>query len=106
MVHDKPFLILGGELGNSAASARAYMQPIWSKLKAMHLNTVLMPVYWELMEPEENKFDFSLVDGLINDASSNNLHLVLLWFGTVEKQHELLRAFMGEKRLQTFSKNY
>ena len=82
MVHDKPFLILGGELGNSAASARAYMQPIWSKLKAMHLNTVLMPVYWELMEPEENKFDFSLVDGLINDASSNNLHLVLLWFGT------------------------
>jgi beta-galactosidase GanA len=47
-------------LGNSAASSRAYMQPIWPELKEMNLNTVLMPVYWELIEPEENKFDFSL----------------------------------------------
>lgn len=82
IVNDKPFLILGGELGNSAASSRAYMQPIWSKLKVLNLNTVLMPVYWELIEPEENNFDFSLVDGLITDASANNLHLILLWFGT------------------------
>jgi len=82
IINDKPFLILGGELGNSAASSRAYMQPIWSKLKEMNLNIVLMPVYWELIEPQENKFDFSLIDGLIADASSNNLHLVLLWFGT------------------------
>src|SRR3954470_820972 len=58
IVNDKPFLILGGELGNSSASSRAFMQPAWSKLQAMHLNTVLMPVYWELIEPEENKFDF------------------------------------------------
>ena len=75
-------MILGGEVGNSAASSREYMQPIWPKLKEMNLNTVIMPVYWDLIEPEENKFDFSLVDGLIKDASANNLHLVLLWFGT------------------------
>ena len=68
IVNDKPFLILGGELGNSAASSRAYMQPTWSKLKGLNLNTVLMPVYWELIEPQENKFDFSLVDSLIADA--------------------------------------
>jgi len=82
IVNDQPFLILGGELGNSSASSRAFMQPVWTKLQAMHLNTVLMPVYWELIEPEENKFDFTMVDSLVSDAANNNLHLVLLWFGT------------------------
>ncbi len=82
IVHDKPFLIRGGELGNSSASVNAYMQPVWPKLNAMQLNTVLMPVYWELIEPEENKFDFNLIDSLVANASANNLHLVFLWFGT------------------------
>jgi beta-galactosidase GanA len=80
-VHDKPFLIHGGELGNSSASVNEYMLPVWQKLKAMQVNTVLMPVYWELIEPEENKFDFILVDSLIANAHANGLHLVLLWFG-------------------------
>ncbi|TKK66735.1 mannonate dehydratase [Ilyomonas limi] len=82
IVNNKPFLMLGGELGNSSASSRAFMQPVWGKLQAMHINTVLMPVYWELIEPEENKFDFTLIDSLVSDAANNNIHLVLLWFGT------------------------
>jgi len=82
IVHNKPFLIHGGELGNSSASVNEYMLPVWQKLKAMRVNTVLMPVYWELIEPEENKFDFALVDSLIANAHANELHLVLLWFGT------------------------
>ncbi|MEO5685454.1 MAG: DUF5597 domain-containing protein [Chitinophagaceae bacterium] len=81
-VEGKPFLILGGETGNSSASDTAYMQPYWSKLQGMHLNTVLAPVYWELMEPEEGKFDFALVDSLLVNARLHNLKLVLLWFGT------------------------
>ena len=36
----------------------------------------------ELLEPEEGTFDFTLVDGLINDARSHNLRLVFLWFGS------------------------
>ena len=46
MVHDRQFLILGGELGNSSASSAEYMEQHWPRLKAMHLNTVLAPVYW------------------------------------------------------------
>ena len=84
IVHNNPFLIHGGELGNSSASVNEYMLPVWQKLKAMQVNTVLMPVYWELIEPEENKFDFTLVDSLIANAHANGLHLVLLWFGTLK----------------------
>ena len=82
MVDGKPFLVLGGELGNSTASSMEYMQPFWSKFKAMNLNTILAPVYWELIEPQEGKFDFTLVDSLINTSQKNNLKLILLWFGT------------------------
>jgi len=82
IVDDKPFLVLAGELGNSSSSGLEYMRPVWPKLAALKLNTVLIPVYWELIEPVEGKFDFTLVDGLIQDARKQNLHLVPLWFAS------------------------
>ena len=82
IVDGEPFLILGGELGNSTASDRATMARHWPSLRDMNLNTVLAPVYWELVEPEEGKFDFSSVDWLIEDARAHDMRLVLLWFGT------------------------
>jgi hypothetical protein len=82
IVEGKPYIILGGELGNSSASSIQYMQPIWPKLKAMNLNTVLVPVYWELIESEEGKFDFSLIEQLISEARNNELRIVFLWFGS------------------------
>jgi len=81
-VNGKPFLILGGELGNSATSDQEEMKYIWPKLHELHLNTVLAPVYWELLEPVEGKFDFSSVDAMINQARESNLHMIFLWFGT------------------------
>jgi len=82
IVDGKPFLILGGELGNSSASERAWLRPHWARLKAMHLNTVLAPVSWELIEPNEGAFDFASVDWLIEDARAHDMRLVLLWFGS------------------------
>ena len=81
IVDGKPFLVLGGELHNSSSSSVEYMKPIWPRLAAMHLNTVLLPVAWETIEPEEGKFDFRVVDGLLEGARENNLKLVVLWFG-------------------------
>jgi beta-galactosidase GanA len=81
VVNGRPMLMIGGELGNSSASSAAYMQPIWPRLKAMHLNTVLAPVSWELIEPVEGRFDFSSVDQLIRDARAHDMKLVILWFG-------------------------
>ena len=73
IVDDKPFLILGGELGNSSFTSLEYMAPIWPKLRTMNINTVLAPVYWELIEPVEGKFDFELPDQLVKEARNNYL---------------------------------
>jgi beta-galactosidase GanA len=82
IVDGKPFIILGGELGNSTATTTQNMQPVWSKLKTMNLNTVLVPVYWELIEAQEGKFDFSLYQDLITEARKNDIKIVFLWFGS------------------------
>jgi beta-galactosidase GanA len=82
VVEGKPFLILGGELGNSSASNLDYMRPIWKKMKLMNCNTVLAPVYWELLEPQKGRFDFTLIDSFIEDARATNMKIVFLWFGS------------------------
>jgi beta-galactosidase GanA len=82
VVDGKPFLIRGGELGNSTASNPAYLEPFWPRFAELNMNTVLAPVYWELIEPEEGRFDFSTVDGLLAQARANGMRLVLLWFGS------------------------
>jgi len=82
VVHGKPFLILGGELGNSSAGTAAQADFILPDLARVHLNTVLMPVAWEQTEPAEGHFDFSVLDHWIDVARQQNLHLVLLWFGS------------------------
>jgi hypothetical protein len=48
----------------------------------MNLNTVIAPLYWELVEPEEGLFDFSLLDGLVKGARRRGMRLVLLWFAS------------------------
>lgn len=82
IVDGKPFIILGGELGNSTATTTENMKSVWPKLKTMNLNTVLVPVYWELIEAQEGKFDFSLYKDLITEARKNDIKIVFLWFGS------------------------
>ncbi|HZB47155.1 MAG TPA: hypothetical protein VE360_17985, partial [Pyrinomonadaceae bacterium] len=82
VVDGRPFLVRGGELGNSSSSSLEYMRPVWPKLAALKLNTVVIPVYWELIEPVEGRFDFRLVDGLLQAARQHGLRLVPLWFAS------------------------
>lgn len=82
MVENKPFTILGGELHNSSGSDLNYLKEnVWPGLNKLGGNCYLTPVYWECMEPEPEKYDFRLVDGVINQAREAGVHLVLLWFG-------------------------
>jgi hypothetical protein len=81
LVDGKPFLILGGQAHNS--SGWPDMMPgVWKAIEAMHANTLEVPVYWEQIEAKPGKFDFSLVDVLLEQARERQVHLVLLWFAT------------------------
>ena len=76
-----PSPILGGELSNSAATSVADIDEVMPRMRALGLNTVLVPAYWELMEPVEGQFDFTLIDRTIDVARQEHLHVVFLWFG-------------------------
>ena len=101
-----PCPILGGELSNSAATSVEDIDEVLPRMKALGLNTVLVPAYWELiepreqsqtslsyaerrqkstegqlMEPVEGQFDFTLIDRTIDVARREQLHVVFLWFG-------------------------
>ena len=82
IVDGRPLLIRGGEINNSSATNPAYLEPSWERFKALNLNTLIVPVYWDLIEPQEGQFDFSTVDRLLAQARDNRMHLVLLWFGS------------------------
>jgi hypothetical protein len=82
IVDGQPWLVLGAELRGTASSSLVNMEPIWPELAQLHLNTVLLALGWDWIEPQEGRFDFSLVDGLIAGARAHQLHVVLLWFGT------------------------
>jgi beta-galactosidase GanA len=81
LVDGKPFLILGAQINNSSAWP-ASLPEVWPAIEAMHANTVEAPVYWEQMEPQPGKFDFTSVDELVKQARDHHAYLVLLWFGT------------------------
>jgi len=82
IVGGEPFVMLSGEIHNSSSSCLEYMEPVWDKLVAMNCNSAVVPIYWELVEPEEGKLDFALLDGVIRGAREHKLRLVLLWFAT------------------------
>ena len=81
MVDGAPWLALAGELHNSSPSSPAYMAPIWDKIARNHVRTVVGAASWELVEPEEGRFDFTAVDDQIRQAHAHGIRLVLIWFG-------------------------
>ena len=74
-------LILGGELSNSAATCFDDIDRVMPEMKRIGLNTVLVPAQWDLVEPREGEYDFSLIGRAIDKARENKLKVVFLWFG-------------------------
>jgi beta-galactosidase GanA len=81
LVDGQPFLILGGQSHNSSAWP-GMMPQVWSAVKTMYANTLEVPIYWEQIEPQPGKYDFSFIDTLLIQSRKHNVHLVLLWFAT------------------------
>ena len=95
IVDGEPFLILGAQTNNSS-NYPAVLPKVWPVIRAIHANTVEIPVAWEQVEPQEGRFDFSWVDTLLAQARQNQVRLVLLWFGAFKNTSPQLHARMGE----------
>ena len=81
LVDGQPMMVLGGELSNSAATSLEDIDQVMPRMKALGLNTVFVPAYWEFIEPTEGKFDFALVDRVIENARESDLKVIFLWLG-------------------------
>lgn len=81
-VNDEPYLALAGEVHNSSAESLEYMeQNVWPRLEELHLNTLLVPIYWDRIEEKKGEYCFELPDGIIRQARERQMHLIFLWFG-------------------------
>lgn len=78
----EPFLMLSGELHNSTSSTYGYLSQTMESLKAMHLNSVIVTVEWDQLEPVEGKFDFTMVDHIISLSEKLDMPVAIAWFGT------------------------
>ena len=82
IVDGRPFICIAGELSNTASSDRETTKATIARLAQANFNTILTVVSWDLVEPEEGKFDFSMIDYQIEAARANNVRLVLLWMAS------------------------
>lgn len=98
----KPWIAIAGEVHNSSSSDAGYMAEIWEKAEELGLNTLLLPVSWELIEPEENQFRFELVDKLVQQARDCKMHIIFLWFGTWKNAQSTYAPEWVKKDLQRF----
>jgi hypothetical protein len=81
VVDGRPMLVLGGELSNSAATCTADIDEVLPRMAALGLNTVLVPAQWDLLEPTEGQYDYTLIDRTIIKARETGLKVIFLWFG-------------------------
>ena len=97
IVDGKPFLALAGELNNDSSSSLEYMKSVWPKLVQAKLNTVLTPVSWAQIEPQEGKFDFRVLDGVIQRRAGSQPSSRALVVRKLEERPLELSARLGEK---------
>ena len=96
IVDGKPFLMLAGELHNNTATSLDYMKPIWPRLVQANFNTALVGVSWNQIEPQEGKFDFKVLDGVIQGARRSQPAPRASLVRKLEEQSVQLRAGLGE----------
>ncbi len=102
-VHDKPFFMRSGEIHNSSASDAAFLEEnLWPALRGLNMNSVIAPLYWELIEPEEGKYDFTLLEKMIASARREGLKLCFLWFGLWKNAESFYVPFWMKKDTETY----
>ena len=81
MVDDAPYLVLAAQTRNSSAWP-SRLPLLWPALEYDHVNTVEIPVYWNQVEAQPGKYDFTMVDMILAEARKHQVHVIPLWFAT------------------------
>ncbi|MFA5302002.1 MAG: DUF5597 domain-containing protein [Bacteroidales bacterium] len=81
LVDGEPFFMFGGQSANSSTWPKM-LPDVWNTIESMHANTLEIPIYWEQFEPEPGKYDYSIIQLLLDQARERDVRLVLLWFAT------------------------
>jgi len=102
-VHDKPFFMRSGEIHNSSASDPVYLEEkLWPALRGLNMNSVIVPLYWEQIEPAEGEYDFSLLESIIASARREGLKLGFLWFGLWKNAESMYVPTWVKKDTETY----
>ena len=81
-VNGKPFLAIGAQAHNSSSYTREMFNEAVKATVALNGNTVEAPIYWEKIEPQEGKFDFTSIDYMVELCRKAKIKLVILWFAS------------------------
>lgn len=102
LVDGKPFIMLAGEVHNSDSSSPAYMEQIWKIAEELGMNSLLLPVTWEMVEPVEGEFHFEVLDQLIDQAREYGMKIGLLWFGSFKNAECMYAPEWVKRDLERF----
>lgn len=78
----EPFLILGFQLNCDSCYDPAVIDRLLKNASKIGANSVALLLYWRLIEPEEGRYDMSILESMIQSADRYGLKIVLVWFGT------------------------
>mgnify|MGYP004627301313 FL=1 len=102
LVDGKPFIMLAGEVHNSDSFSPAYMEQIWKIAEELGMNSLLLPVTWEMVEPVEGEFHFEVLDQLIDQAREHGMKIGLLWFGSFKNAECMYAPEWVKRDLERF----
>lgn len=83
---DEPVLLMGLQSNNSSTGTAVLDREIGAVLQ-FGGNLLEAPVYWCQIEPEMDRYDFSMVEDLILRCRKAGLYLIILWFATSKNGH-------------------
>ena len=86
-VNGVPFPLLGAQIRLDALiNCDKYplekIEEYFAKAKDLGVNCVQVSVWWNLIEPQKDKFSFDVVDKILDYAVRYDLKIELLWFST------------------------
>lgn len=102
LVDGKPFIMLAGEVHNSDSSSPAYMEQIWKIADDLGMNSLLLPVTWEMVEPVDGEFHFEVLDQLIDQAREYGMKIGILWFGSFKNAECMYAPEWVKRDLERF----